>query len=205
MVIRGHHRSGYWASLRVRGVVWAGVPSRFAAWDERHRRRTADVVVGLAGACDLPALGELADAHTGAVGGWFERFADDLREPRSALFVARVDGVLAGYGRVHHFTPPERAPANIAPEGWYLGGLLVHPDWRGRGAGAGLTQARLAWVAERADEAWFYANARNKVSLELHAAVGFEEVTRDFSVPGLAFDGGVGVLCRCRLRGRAIS
>lgn len=77
--------------------------------------------------------------------------------------------------------------------------MVVIPQWRRYGAGEALTKARLAWVAERADEVWYYANASNAVSLALHAAAGFEEVTREFSVPGVSFEGGVGVLCRLRL------
>ncbi len=45
-----------------------------------------------------------------------------------------------------------------------------------------------------------FANARNRASIALHAAFGFEEVTRDFEVPGVTFEGGVGVLFRAVLR-----
>jgi hypothetical protein len=41
----------------------------------------------------------------------------------------------------------------------------------------------MAWVFERAEEVWFFANARNRASLELHARLGFVEVTRDFAFP----------------------
>ncbi len=154
----------------------------------------------LAGGGDLAALAQLAEAHSGVSGGWTERFEADLSGDGRVLVVAGVERSLAGYGRVRWFSPSPRSPADTAPAGWYLGGLVVAPEWRGCGAGAALTRVRLEWVAERADEVWYYANARNVVSLALHAAVGFEEVTRDFSVPGVSFEGGVGVLCRLRLR-----
>lgn len=181
------------------GVASLSVSSRFASWDERHRRRRADVGVGLADDGDLSALVEIAEAHSGVAGGWTERLGADLLDDGRALFAAQVNATLAGYGRVRHFAPSERSPAGTAPPGWYLAGVVVAPQWRGYGAGEALTQARLAWVAERADEVWYYANARNAVSLALHGAVGFEEVTREFSVPGVSFEGGVGVLCRLRL------
>ena len=73
--------------------------------------------------------------------------------------------------------------------------------WRPSGAGEALTRARIAWVAERATEVWYYANAGNRASLALHAALGFEEVTREFTVVGVSFEGGVGVLCRAVLQG----
>ncbi|MHB1533128.1 MAG: GNAT family N-acetyltransferase [Acidimicrobiales bacterium] len=176
------------------------MPSRFAAFDERHRRHDAELSVRLAGEDDLAPLAQLAEAHSGVSGGWAERLEADLSDDDRALFVAEVEQAVAGYGRVRWFSPPPGSPTATGPAGWYLGGLVVAPAWRGCGAGAALTWARVGWVAESADEVWHYANARNAVSLALHAAVGFEEVTRDFSVPGVSFDGGVGVLCRLRLR-----
>ncbi len=173
---------------------------RFAAFDERHHRRGTEMSVCLAGEDDLAVLAQLAEAHSGVTGGWAERLGADLSGDGRALFVARVQQAMAGYGRVRWFSPPPGSPADTVPAGWYLGGLVVALDRRGCGAGAALTRARVGWVAERADEVWYYANARNAVSLALHAAVGFEEVTRDFSVPGVSFEGGLGVLCRLRLR-----
>lgn len=174
--------------------------TRFAPWRADHHRPTGEVLAGLAAKQDLAAVVELAEAHSGVKGGWAERLCDDLSGEGRALFAAWANGTVAGYGRVRRFTPPEQAPANTAPAGWYLGGLLVAPQWRRCGAGAALTQARLAWVAERAEAVWYFANANNAASLALHAAIGFEEVTRDFSFPGVSFEGGIGVLCRRRLR-----
>jgi RimJ/RimL family protein N-acetyltransferase len=112
------------------------------------------------------------------------------------LFVATVEGCFVGFGRTTHFIPPAGAPSNVAPEGYYVVGLLVDPGWRRRGVGLALTRARMAWAFQRAAEVWFFANARNLASLDLHARLGFAEVTRDFAFPGVCFDGGVGVLCR---------
>jgi ribosomal protein S18 acetylase RimI-like enzyme len=189
-------RAGPLSARRSLGVV----PSRFATFDACHRRRDADLSVRLAGEDDLAVLAQLAEAHSGATGGWAERLGADLAGGGRALFVAEVDHAVAGYGRLRWFSPPSGSPAATAPAGWYLGGLVVATERRCRGVGAALTGARVAWVAERADEVWYYANARNAVSLALHAAAGFEEVTRDFVVPGVSFDGGVGVLCRLGLR-----
>ena len=172
---------------------------RFVAWDPTHRRRPAEVVAGPAGGHDVAALVALAEEHTGLAAGWTGRFAADLSESRRALFVARVDGTPAGYGRVAYLCPPQRSASGGAPPGWYLAGLVVAPPWRGCGAGGEVTRARVDWVAQRAGEVWYYANAANAVSLALHAQLGFEEVTRDVSIPGVSFDGGVGVLCRLYL------
>jgi len=126
------------------------------------------------------------------------RFERDVALPERRLLVAIVGDQIAGYGRTGYFTPPVDAPANVAPEGYYLGGLLVGAQWRRRGLGGELTVARVAWVFEHAPEVWYFTNARNRASLELHFKAGFAEVTRDFVFPGVSFDGGVGVLCRAR-------
>jgi aminoglycoside 6'-N-acetyltransferase I len=86
----------------------------------------------------------------------------------------------------------------VAPEGYYMGGLLVSTRWRRHGIAEALTRARMAWIFERASEAWYVTNARNTASLMRHAKLGFGEVRRDFSFPGVSCDGGVGVLGRAR-------
>jgi ribosomal protein S18 acetylase RimI-like enzyme len=134
---------------------------------------------------------------------WSELFANNLdRDDRHVTVVDAATGLL-GYGRTGWFAPAADAPPNTAPAGWYLTGLSVDPAWRRRGIARALTEARLDWVAARADEAWYFANATNRVSLGLHASVGFVEVTRDFTFPGIDFAGGAGVLCCVDLSGRS--
>lgn len=148
---------------------------------------------------DVAAAAALAARHTGVEAPWQDALSADLVDPRRALFVARVDACVVGYGRVLRFTPSDGAPPDVAPAGWYLAGLLVDPSWRRSGIGDALTAARLEWLVGRADTVWYFANARNEASLDLHRRFGFEEVTTAFTYPGVTFDGGVGVLCRARL------
>jgi hypothetical protein len=89
---------------------------------------------------------------------------------------------------------------NVAPDGYYLVGLIVNPASRGQGIGAALTQARLSWIGDRATEASYFTNAHNQRSLRLHQRLGFQEITRDFVFPGVSFDGGVGVLSCAKAR-----
>jgi hypothetical protein len=53
-------------------------------------------------------------------------------------------------------------------------------------------------LSKHADDAWYFANARNAASIELHAPFGFEEVTRSFFYPRVDFDRGEGILFRRR-------
>ena len=131
---------------------------------------------------------------------WSEALRGDLTSPGQHLSVAEAGGEIIGYGRVMLFLPSADAPAGTAPRGYYLTGMFVRPDHRRVGIGTALTRARLAWISEHDDRAWYFANARNAASIELHRRLGFREVTRDFSFPGVTFDGGVGVLFCAMLR-----
>jgi GNAT superfamily N-acetyltransferase len=161
-----------------------------------RRRAPSSAVVRSGTPEDLAACVRLAVAgYGGDATEWTQRFRERLTADNDAVFVAVVDDVV-GYGRAKHFAPPSDAPANVAPTGHYLMGLLVAPRWRRSGFGEWLTAARLAWVWEHAPECWYFANATNHPSLDLHAALGFHEVTRDFEFPGVTFEGGEGVLSR---------
>jgi ribosomal protein S18 acetylase RimI-like enzyme len=125
------------------------------------------------------------------------RLAADVDDPERLLLVAESGGRVAGYGRAMRFRPAAGAPADSAPAGYYLVGLVVDADLRRRGVGSELTRLRLAWIQERVGEAWYFANAGNAVSIALHARFGFSEVTRAFSFPDVTFDG-EGILFRAR-------
>jgi ribosomal protein S18 acetylase RimI-like enzyme len=126
----------------------------------------------------------------------------DVRDPSVCLVVASIGDEICGFGRAARFEPAADAPADAAPAGWYLLGLIVRDRWRRHGIGARLTERRLDWIAERSDEAFYFVNARNRASLDLHERLGFREVTRAFSFPGATFQGGTGSLCRIDLGGR---
>ena len=119
-----------------------------------------------------------------------------LGDPEVLLLVGTIDDQLVAFGRAWQFTWPDDPPDDIAPAGWYLLGVVVPDAWRRRGIGRALTMARLDWIRARASEAYYFTNAQNRPSLDLHAALGFTELTRAFTFPGATFDGGVGVLCR---------
>jgi ribosomal protein S18 acetylase RimI-like enzyme len=147
---------------------------------------------------DCASLGIRAEPERGS-GEWRESFRSDVESPARLLVVADSGGAVAGYGRARLFEPATDAPADTVPAGYYLSGVFVLPEQRARGVATALTRARLDWIGERAAEAWYFTNARNTVSIELHRKLGFEEISRRFSFPGLTFDGGEGVLFRLSL------
>ena len=76
----------------------------------------------------------------------------------------------------------------------------MRPILRRRGVGHALTLARLEWIATRSEKAYYFANDRNQASVDLHAVLGFVELTRDFHHPGAQFSEGTGILFECDLR-----
>ena len=132
------------------------------------------------GSCVSLALIAVPDSD---VSRWRTSLLEDVESPDRLLVVAECADEVIGYGRVLRFVPEPDAPGNSAPAGYYLMGMVVHPDHRRKGAGAALTQARIDWISRRADAAWYFANARNAASIALHESFGFEEVTRSSSTP----------------------
>lgn len=125
-----------------------------------------------------------------------EHDARAIEDPDVCVLVAEV-ATAAGTVPVGWGTTSLLAePADLAPAGHYLGGVTVEPAWRRRGIALALTDARLRWIAERADEAFYVVNATNLASIDLHRRWGFVEVARGPTFAGVPFDGGLGLLMR---------
>jgi ribosomal protein S18 acetylase RimI-like enzyme len=162
----------------------------------------ASVVIRGGVAADIEAcaaLAQLAAAERDAA-ELGDSLLRDIENSEHLLVVAENAGEIIGYGRSGLFVPEPGATVDTAPRGYYLTGVFVRPEQRRMGVGSALTQARLEWISQHADDAWFFANARNMASITLHQRFGFEEITRRFWFPGLSFDGGQGILFRLRLR-----
>jgi hypothetical protein len=70
---------------------------------------------------------------------------------------------------------------------------------RRRGVGLALTRARLEHLGGVTEGVFYFANVRNRASIDLHARLGFEPVTDDFWWPRASFEGGRGILFRAAL------
>jgi len=154
---------------------------------------------------DVPELAQIAAEREGdSASAQLSSFQKLLRQNRQTGRALALVGELAkeiiGFAKATYFSPPPDPLPNIAPEGWYLGGVVVAPRFRRRGVANQLTHMRLEWTAQRSSCAYYFVNERNTVSIDLHRHFGFVELTRDFSFPGATFEGGSGILFKLDLR-----
>ena len=122
------------------------------------------------------------------------RSADDLlkiygrdlvRNERVAQVGAFVNDELIGFGRVV-CVQFETSQVNQAPSGWYLLGVNVASIHRRRGIATLLTNWRIEWLADRADQLFYVAVPTNFASIRLHEAFGFVKAQENvFMPPGL--------------------
>lgn len=168
--------------------------SLFAAFDPDDHGEEAPAVVRPAGPTDLDACAAItAQREGGTTSTWRGVLERRWARPDQLVLVAECDGEVAAYASATHLTPTSEGGRG-APDGWYLTGVLVAPHRRRRGLGRRLTLARIALLRDRADRVWYVASSHNEASLLLHAELGFREVARGVSIPGITFTGGTGVL-----------
>lgn len=161
---------------------------------DAHGIPLADVRVREATDADLDACGALqARREGGLVTQWAERLRRSRLDEGRQVFVAAQGERVVGYAMVGWLEPIAQGGRN-APDGWYLSGIAVAPEFRRRGLGRVLTQARCDWVWARADEVFCVASRANRASVAMHEGLGFFEVTRDFLVPSALFGAGDGIL-----------
>jgi GNAT superfamily N-acetyltransferase len=105
-----------------------------------------------------------------AVNGWIRTSLDGAGEPDRAVFVAELDGKVAGVvtvSKTTHFTGQADA---------YVGELVVAPGARRRGIATRLMGAAEAWAASlRLGFLTLETGAANREARSLYAALGYLE------------------------------
>lgn len=123
-----------------------------------------------------------------------------LERGKDAVWVAQVGSKVVGFAKLSWVDPGAIEGSRNVDAGYYLRGVIVEDGSRRRGIGRELTRVRLEWIAEQgATEAFYVARATNLPSIELHAKLGFVEVSRDFACPGMMSPGGEYALFRAHL------
>lgn len=163
-----------------------------------------DVVVRVATADDLAGCGALVARREGTdAEAATQRLRAVHAQDDQVVMVALLHGAVVGFAKAGFLTPVADGGRD-APDGWYLSGIVVAPEYRRRGIGRALTQARRDWVWERADVVHYIVSDAHRASLALHESLGFHEVTRDFVLPGIVFGSGGGILCRAEAPRRRV-
>jgi ribosomal protein S18 acetylase RimI-like enzyme len=122
-------------------------------------------------------------------GEWVARLGRDVAAAVKHPVVAVVRGEVVGYARTMPFHPEGDSPADAAPGGHYLLGLVVAPAHRRRGLGRLLTDERLRWLTERhPGTVYYYTHRNNAASRLLHEQLGFRRLTDTFWFPALPRD-----------------
>lgn len=119
-----------------------------------------------------------------------------MDDPTRLFVVAETETQVIGWAKTKYYAEPD----GHAPAGHYLMGILVAPEHRRAGVGTALVCARLEWIAQRSERAFFFTNVGNVASIELHRRWGFREIARGMRFRGVPFDGGAGVLFSATLR-----
>jgi aminoglycoside 6'-N-acetyltransferase I len=140
------------------------------------------VLIRSATAADLPADDDLHTASGRS--SWSAGVLDRAAAGAVCALVAVLDGAVVGAAKTHEYATAD----SVAPAGHYLGGVTVHPGVRRMGCGTALTRARLAWIWERSDTAYYVANENNVASVRMHRPLGFEEIGRARHIHGVTAD-----------------
>lgn len=182
-----------------------GLYAHYDSQKESHGEKLDNLIIRPAALYDLASLACLKHTRSG---GDLESIRDDFAREISGtmssnlILVAETEGRVIGFGRARLFSLSENMPGKNVPEGWYLVGVIVSPQYRRRGVATELIRQRLLLISYMADEAYYFANALNLVTIELHERFGFKELTRDFVFPGVIFTGGEGILFRAVLKNK---
>jgi ribosomal protein S18 acetylase RimI-like enzyme len=169
---------------------------------EKNLKLTGKLQIRPAVSEDIPCLASIKHSREG---GRYEThlkcFQEEIlkADDKKLLIVAQIGEKIAGFARAGYFFPPPNSPVSIAPEGWYLLGIIVSPEFRFCGVATELTAFRLDFIAKYAATAYYFSNAKNLVSITLHKKFGFVEIGRNFTFPGVTFTGGRGILFRIDL------
>ena len=72
-------------------------------------------------------------------------------------------------------------------DGWYLMGVMVHPQFRRQGIGQQLTRRRIKWLESRTRKVRYFTQADNDIARGLHDKFEFKAVCMVDSIAGISF------------------
>jgi RimJ/RimL family protein N-acetyltransferase len=120
---------------------------------------------------------EMDDEHEDKSVEWFfEQFTEFFKktptDPDQFCLVLKVDGVISGFLGLHRMVDVDRNAGEI--------GVVVHPDFQGRGLGTQLVKAGIDLAREKGFKiARMETSTANRRLIKLAKKLGFSEFRRD--------------------------
>ena len=137
----------------------------------------------IANKLDWTALGKFRNQYSCADAEVdYQHFSQDFQNTTQknlgSLFVATFENTIVGYARVGEFRKKLGFPIygllDEVPDGFYLKGILVDDDVRGRGVATELTNLRHSFVFNQASSSYCILHKDNKVSMNFHLRLGYK-------------------------------
>ena len=150
-----------------------------------------NISVRLASLIDaLPIAQIIAKLTSTDINRCVESIETSLQKSNFITIIAEYNSEIVGYSKIVYCEKED------APKGWYVGGILVQPNFRRRGVGEKLTEKLIEIAKSKTDTLYSFINAQNKSSITLHEKLGFVEFDRRSSIMGVTFEGGVGIFLK---------
>lgn len=97
-----------------------------------------------------------------------------LNQVRRKVWVALVGDQVVGFAICSHRDKNDMFPD--LPQGWYLSGVTVAPNWRRKGIGRRLVLARIHWRQSQTSTIYYNTEIHNQASEAMHREFGFVQI-----------------------------
>ncbi len=111
----------------------------------------------------------------------FKSQIEQNSNPESSIFifVAIIDNIVVGHGKLFYYSKEKHDVEFKSPEGWYLNGVIVAPEFRRKGVAKALLSFRESFILEKkGNEVFSIVSVENIPSISYHTSLGFKEQER---------------------------
>ena len=134
----------------------------------------------------------IARLHSHWQGGEFDSFlkkttaelAGEGVFSKLVTIVAHSGKEFLGFAKIFHFQVEDFEECFTAPVGHYLTGVCVEKKYRAKTVGSRLTKFRIEYLKPITNRIYYFTDSDNLPSIQLHAKIGFQFLTHDFTFPG---------------------